>query len=140
MGVPSIKVLQREGEQIAREICRRTPRPLCRAEAPDLLVVSPGFVRAGGIPDGRAEILLLPGFTETCRVRSRCAVTYGLSGRDTLTLSSLAPRRRVLALQREILTVSGLILERQEVTVRDSMEPEALLAVYGALLLLGEKL
>ena len=46
----------------------------------------------------------------------------------------------VWALQREILTVSGLILERQEVTVRDAMEPEALLAVYGALLLLGEKL
>ncbi len=67
------------------------------------------------------------------------AVSYGLSKRCSLTLSSLEPRRPVLALQREIATLTGIVLERQELPLRlwCGMGPEPLLAAAGTLLLLG---
>lgn len=119
-------------------IARRTPQRFTAEAVPDLLVVSPAYGRSGLPAAGQAQIVLLPGAMGRSSIRANCAVTYGMSGRDTLTLSSVTGRERILSLQREILTVRGEILERQELTVRGAMEPERLLAVYGALLLLGE--
>lgn len=59
--------------------------------------------------------------------------------RDTLTLSSREGDRLWLALQREVVTVQGQVVERQEFPFRSTaaQPTQAALAVAGALLLLG---
>ena len=136
--MPVIRVEETESEHIFQGIVHRTPLHIETVGIPDLLVVSPETARRHIPVTGRAKILLLPGFTDRCDVTAECAVTYGMSARDTLTLSSFAGHTRIMALQREVMTISGCILERQEVTVHDTLPPEILLAVYGALVILGE--
>ncbi len=69
-------------------------------------------------PQGlRARSLLLPGDSDASfalLLRAPQVVTYGLSPRDTLTLSSLAGAERLLCLQRSLLTLGGTLLEPQE--------------------------
>ena len=67
------------------------------------------------------------------------AVSYGTGPRDTLTLSSREGRQLWCAIQRELVTVEGRVVERQELPLRlpDHMSPLSVLAAAGALLLLG---
>ena len=67
------------------------------------------------------------------------AVSYGTGPRDTLTLSSREERQLWCAIQRELVTVEGRVVERQELPLRlpDHMSPLSVLAAAGALLLLG---
>ncbi len=136
--MPVIRVEETENEHIFQGIVSRTPLHIEKDGVPDLIVVSPETARRHIPVTGQAKILLLPGFTAQCDVTAKCAVTYGMSARDTLTLSSFAGHTRIMAMQREIMTLSGCILERQEVTIHDTLPPEILLAVYGALIILGE--
>jgi hypothetical protein len=66
-------------------------------------------------------------------------ISCGLSNRDALTLSSIGDNNAMLALQADIFTLGGELLERQEIPVsmEKPAEPEAVLAAAGALLLLG---
>ena len=66
-------------------------------------------------------------------------VSYGPGPRDTLTLSSREGDLLWLALQREVVTVQGQVVERQEFPFRSTaaQPTQAALAVAGALLLLG---
>ena len=86
----------------------------------------------------RVRYLLFPDGMHPC-VEADCAVSYGLSGRDSITISSLQENRMVLSLQRELVTVSGVILDRQELLLPylTALSVVETLAVYGALLLLG---
>jgi hypothetical protein len=111
---------------------------------PGILVLSEN---ASGICLGDSEriscgILLLPGDFVVCdnRFEAGCIVTYGMSPKNTITLSSISETSCVLAIQREFLTAGGDFLERQEIKVMGGMRPGCLLAVAGALLLLGLKL
>ena len=81
------------------------------------------FMLGPGVPaarrPGRVKCLaaILPGADSAAmggRLETPCAVTYGLSSRDTLTLSSLSGREAVVALQREVVDLSGRCHERQE--------------------------
>ena len=85
----------------------------------DLLVVSPGAL-------GWA-------------LRTGQAVSYGTSPRDTLTFSSLEGDRICLALQRELVTLQGTVVEQQEMVLPFPPEasPLPFLATAGTLLLLG---
>ncbi len=67
------------------------------------------------------------------------AVSYGTGSRDTLTLSSREEGRLWAALQREVVTVDGALVERQEfpLRLRPGVEENTLLAQAGALVLLG---
>ena len=129
------------GESIARCLVGRFG-PAVRAEdKPRLLVVGPG----GELPPGRELLecgtVLLPGGAGEVleQVRAGSAVSYGLSRRDTITLSSQSADRLWVAVQRELVRVDGTVLDRQEVPVRLPREMEAmqLLALTGAMLLLG---
>jgi hypothetical protein len=88
----------------------------------------------------KCGILLLPGDADADSFDAGCVVTYGMSPKNTLTLSSIGEDTCVLALQRELLTANGSMLERQEFNIKSGLRPDRLLAMAGALLILGLKL
>ena len=65
-------------------------------------------------------------------------MSYGTSARDTLTLSSLEGDQICVALQRDIVTVSGAVVERQELVLPfpPGRSPLPWLCAVGALLLM----
>ncbi|MCI5498195.1 MAG: hypothetical protein MR419_01485 [Clostridiales bacterium] len=104
----------------------------------DLTVVSPDLVQVPASPLP-CRVLLLPGSLAHLAqaIPAAWVVSYGLSSRDTLTLSSLASP--CLTLQRELVTLSGDCLEPQEFPLphRPQGSPLHLLAWAGVQLLLG---
>lgn len=72
-------------------------------------------------------------------LHAEMAVSYGVSPRDTLTVSSLGEDRMVLALQRELITLPGTLVDRQEFVLPRpaKVPPLILLACTGILLMLG---
>lgn len=88
-------------------------------------------------------MLLLPGAAGPLArgMRCRSAVSYGTSPRDTLTFSSLEGDRICLALQRELVSLAGHVVERQEFVAPfpPGEDPMTFLAAAGVLLLLGAK-
>ena len=108
---------------------------------PALLVVSPGAVQHGLQLPTACRTVLLPGDAGRLLqgVRAASAVSYGASPRDSLTISSREGDRLWAALQRELVTVDGQVVERQEfpLEVPAGTQELSALAVAGALLLLG---
>ena len=136
----TFSVLERdEGIRTALE-ARFGPACLLR-KGPDLLVISPGAARAGVTERVSCGTVLLPGCAGRLleRVHARSAVSYGLSPRDSITLSSREGERLCLAVQRELVRVDGTVLERQELVAEAAggQDPMLALALAGALLLLG---
>lgn len=76
---------------------------------------------------------------EALRVPSQWVIDYGLSVRDSLTVSSVEPDLAVLALQRELVTLDGTVIEQQELPLPIPPETgaEGVMALYGSLLVLG---
>lgn len=106
----------------------------------DLLLVAPDW--CGPLPAGlTCRALLWPGrlgpLTEA--LEAGWVVSYGLTPRDSLTLSSLGRDGLCLALQREVVTLAGRSLEPQETPLRGfaGVEPELVLAWAGVMLLVG---
>lgn len=110
-----------------------------RGNHPALVVVSPRAAAAGVPLPRQCRTVLLPGGAGGLPLRAASAVSYGASPRDSLTLSSREGDTLWAALQRELVTVDGQVVERQEFPLR--LEPGAgelpSLAAAGALLLLG---
>ena len=107
---------------------------------PALLVVSPRAASLGLHLPRECRIALLPGEAEERgALRAASAVSYGTSPRDSLTISSREGSRMWAALQRELVTVDGHVVERQEfpLTLRPGTQELSVLAAAGALLLLG---
>lgn len=107
----------------------------------DLLVVAPDATGLAGLTVLRPRLALLPGGSvAACRqVRAASAVSYGLGSQNTLTLSSMAEGNVSVALQRELLTLSGKAVERQEWVLpidRAAETADHLLCLVGTLLLL----
>ena len=113
---------------------------LAGGEILDLLVVSPDWTgedrmvppcRAMLIPGRLAE--LADGLTATW------AVSFGLSPKDSLTLSSMGEETIHLALQREVITLTGQRLDPQEFPLdrKDHTALCQILACVGVQLLLG---
>lgn len=134
------------GEGIEGMIYRRLralgrPAPVCfDRERPSLLVVSQGAAQKGvTLPDCRT--VLLPGQAGALlrTKQAASAVSYGPSPRDTLTLSSREGSHLWAALQRELVTVGGRVVEPQEfpLELEENASSMSALAAAGALLLLG---
>ena len=108
---------------------------------PALLVVSPGALGWAGAGAVDCRTVLLPGGAGPLAraLRTGQAVSYGTSPRDTLTFSSLEGDRICLALQRELVTLQGTVVEQQEMVLPFPPEasPLPFLATAGTLLLLG---
>ena len=124
-------------------------RPLLSASLPPALgtLAPPGWT-------GETDLLVLapargkaPPSCPPCRVvlapeypgalSAPAAVSYGPSPRDTLTFSSLNSRGMVLSLQREVVTLTGSRLDRQELPLPCRGDPLTALAWAGTLLLAG---
>lgn len=136
----------------ARELCRaagiraETPSGLRTADrrAWDLLALTWDASHAAPRQCAAAQTLLLAGDASPALALgtgARQVVCYGLSPKDTLTLSSLAPGERMLCLQRSICTLGGRIVEPQELPLSPALralsDEDALLAA-GLQLLTGE--
>ena len=95
------------------EICHlRNAMAVCRKRW-DLLTLTP--MGCALLPEPAAVtagILLLPGDCPRSDLRAGTVVTYGLSPRDSITLSSL--REPVLCVQRTLPLLCGGVLEPQE--------------------------
>lgn len=112
---------------------------------PALLVIAPDATGLAGAGLIRPRVALLPGdsLALASRVRAASAVSYGLGRRNTLTLSSMEGGNVSVALQRELMTLSGAGVERQEWVLpydRSRETPEEFLCLVGALLLLDQSL
>ena len=106
----------------------------------DLLVVSPAATGWAGAGALNCRTALLPGGRAalTRALPAGAILSYGASGRNTLTLSSLDELRASVAVQREFITLDGRAVDRQELILpRDGRSPDLLLAEAGAALLLG---
>lgn len=119
-----------------------------RRWAPDLLVLGPDGnalsgtclgdgPRLGGGLRPPCRILLAPGGSALPDLSVPSVVSYGPSRRDTLTVSSLRDGGMVLALQREVVTLTGRRMERQELALPVRRELMLTLAWAGTLLLAG---
>lgn len=107
----------------------------------DLLVVSPGAVGWAGAAALTCRTALLPGGLSalTRAMPAGVILSYGSSGRNTLTLSGLNDGLAAVAVQREFSALDGRTVERQELVLPfgESAAPDLFLALVGAALLLG---
>lgn len=93
-----------------------------------------GLCAAAGACGGDSlGILLLPGDCPRSDLRAGTVVTYGLSPRDSITLSSL--REPVLCVQRTLPLLCGGVLEPQEFPLPGVEGAERLLPGVGTRLL-----
>ena len=112
---------------------------------PALLVIAPDATGLAGAGLIRPRLALVPGDSAALArgVRAVSAVSYGLGRRNTLTLSSMEGGSAAVALQRELVTLSGAGVERQEWVLpfdAGQESPEEFLCLVGALLLLDQSL
>ena len=133
-----------DGEGIEAAILRSLPARAGQEKRvserhPALLVVSPRAATRGLRLPRQCRTALLPGGMAGVPPKAASAVSYGASPRDSLTISSREGDTLWAALQRELVTVDGRVVERQEFPL--ALEPGegelAALAAAGALLLLG---
>ncbi|MCL1807494.1 MAG: hypothetical protein FWG31_07315 [Oscillospiraceae bacterium] len=95
------------------------------------LVVMPEH---GELPKGAYQTAVVP---PSAVVTAKQTVTYGLGAQNTVTLSSRSGDGWLLSLQRDIVTLDGKRLERQEIPLPPLSKPEIALAAAGALLVVG---
>ncbi len=112
---------------------------------PDLLVIAPDATGLAGAGVIRPRLALLPGDSLALArgVRAVSAVSYGLGRQNTLTLSSMDAGNVSVCLQRELVTLSGRTVERQEWVLpydRQQLSAEEYLCLTGAQLLLDRRL
>ena len=106
----------------------------------DLLIVSPAATGWAGALALNCRTALLPGGLSalTRSLPASSILSYGPSGRNTITLSGLNDGRAAVAVQREFPSLSGRSVERQELVLPfdGTITPDLFLAQVGAALLL----
>ncbi|MCL2081713.1 MAG: hypothetical protein FWH04_00505 [Oscillospiraceae bacterium] len=95
------------------------------------LVVLPG---AAAVPETAVHTAVIPSHLP---VTAKQVITYGLGQASTLTLSSFREDGCMISLQRDIVTISGEKLLRQEIPLPPSDNPDLLLSLCGTLLAAG---
>lgn len=130
-----------EGRGIAVELIRGGHGADFAVGKLDLLCISPAAIGWAGANAVDCRMLLIPGAAGPLArgLRCTCAVSYGTSHKDTLTFSSLEGAQICVALQRELVTLGGAVVEQQELVLPFPPEkpPLPYLAAIGILLLLG---
>jgi hypothetical protein len=100
----------------------------------DIIIVSPGY---SGVLRGKCRALLAPDECAAAAFSAQNVITYGFSPRATLTLSAAGAESGWLAVQRELVTLSGVTVEEQELEIPMLSGADASLAAAGGRLLLG---
>ncbi len=133
----SLSALGRNADMLlpARHPAELASKPL------ELLVISPGAIGWAGAGILSCRMVLLPGSAGPLArsFQAESAVSYGTSPKDTITVSSIEDDQLCVAIQRELVTVKGGVVDRQELvlTLPREWSPLPYLASVGALLLLG---
>lgn len=83
-----------------------------------------------------ADVALLPG--TAVPVKARCAISYGMSPKDTVTVSSVREKQLAISVQREFDTLDGRRVCIQELTLDWGLSPHRALPVAALGLLTGE--
>ena len=107
----------------------------CRG-SPDLTVISPS---CSNLSAGCFKSLLVPSdlLLPSAVSVNPMIISYGLSSKDSITLSSISAKRLVITIQREFCTLGGKQVERQEIPVEPHSPPLETLASIAALLIIG---
>lgn len=107
----------------------------------DLLVVSPGAVGWAGASSLSCRRALLPGGLSALprALPGVDILSYGPSGRNTITFSGFNDGQAAVAVQREFPDLDNHLVERQELVLPfdGTTTPDLFLAQVGAALLLG---
>lgn len=107
----------------------------------DLLIAAPAVKWQRGTAEIHCKGLLLSGASAALarRVHADYVVSYGTSAKDSITFSSLESGELLFTIQRELVTLSGTVVERQELRLPFSgaLAPLPFLSAAGALLLMG---
>lgn len=146
----SVTVREAENESIFQAISQRIKgqrRDIRLTRAPlgsaiyDAQVVVLSGTAARNLPKNReieCKILIAPSDAVPANAECEYIVSYGMGARDSITASSVSEKECLLALQRDIITLSGEFVDRQEIPVlRKNFSPEDLMAISGALLVMG---
>ncbi len=127
-------------EDLRQQVSLCPAGELPSGQTADLLVVSPDLAEKDVTPPA-CRALLVPGRLSPLAgdIPAAWAVSYGISSRDSLTLSSLGEEAISLALQREVVTLAGDCLECQELLLPRGghTSPLHVLACAGVQLMLG---
>lgn len=133
--MPKIKIMGSEAQAVETAM-RKTGTAfstICDADYVDLLILTSNPVP----PFPNCGILLTP--DELLNIPSaQLAVSYGMSPKCTITLSSVGDTS-ILAIQRELPVINGKSLEPQEISVKNTytLSQYPLMACSAALLILG---
>ncbi|MDR0905650.1 MAG: hypothetical protein LBN00_05685 [Oscillospiraceae bacterium] len=133
----SVSILESPGEGFAADIThalRASGVAVTAGNRADVVVVSPRYRGAANVECGT---VLTPDGGAITALGAKNVVTYGMSPRATLTLSSLGETTAMLAVQREIATAHGTVVEEQEIKVTAGKSADATLAAAGASIMLG---
>lgn len=127
-------------EALRREIDLCPAQGMDPSQRADLLVISPDLTEQDIHPPA-CRAALVPGRLSPLagEIPAEWAVSYGISPKDSLTLSSLGEDAISLALQREVVTLGGACLECQELCLAHGghRAPLHVLACAGVQLMLG---
>lgn len=153
----SLAVLENRDERIAASIVKAINRHARKFDTSVLLSCADEYEYFHGIgadlliisPEAKpntkrtlsAKCILMPGDLIECfkAVKSDYVISYGMSPRDTITASSISDDGVQISLQRELVTLKGEVVERQELPLipLKHSTPERIMTVLGAVLLLG---
>lgn len=129
----NIKIIGAEAEAIEKAIAFKADGYASTDSKIELLIILPHAQP----PFPECKILLMP--DELLVIpNAETAISYGMSSKCSITLSSVR-RNPVLAIQREISTLAGVVLEPQEIPLKNwyNLSEYSLMASVTALLLLG---
>lgn len=129
------------GDGLARRLEARFGTGMDAGDRPGLLILSPRVHRLQWEGTLHCTTVLLPGSAGSLlsHIKASSAVSYGMSGRDSVTLSSRVGQRLCVSLQRELVRLDGVVLERQEIITQASRNLGTMhaLALVASLLILG---
>jgi len=112
---------------------------------PSLIIIPPKWeeLSKGEEKRQKCRILLIPDTAAKLLqfYEAESVVSYGLSEKSTITPSSISDSETVISVQRELPTIDGELLERQEIALKrpSNLPIEKFLALVGALLITGVK-
>lgn len=97
------------------------------------------------LPDARlpesglkCRILVIPENTSVSGPKAKTVVSYGMSQRNTVTLSSTEDHDHVIALQRDVPSLKDTLIQRQEFGLLSELPPYETLALASLLIVSGE--
>lgn len=106
----------------------------------DICILESGYRSSNSFPT--ASYVIMPDISGISTIKQLCpksVITYGLSCKNTVTVSSVIRNNMVVSIQRELVTISGARIDAQEfpVSLQDINNVDSALASVALLLQLN---